>query len=157
MKGRAQERRAARCLYFYFALCIIRTMAKRDLQSVMDTVTEAASKLKKTGGMTKKNQFDFLMKIAQIGGLDNADPEVKKLKRVWGEQLRERREANSLSLRDVASQSWFAFRTVKKIEDGDAHIGFYPVAHILLEVCISKLTTDSAKEKAEPLPHASTR
>lgn len=131
-------------------------MKKRELQPLIESVMAKADQLKQPGA-TKADQFDFLMEMAKVGGLDNGDPEVKRLKRIWGKQLQERREVHSLSLRAVSRKALMSHKTIAAVESGDAHIARYPLAHFMLEVCIANLTTDLAKEKAETFPNASIR
>lgn len=123
-------------------------MAKRTLQSVNAEIAAAIKKLNQPGGATKGNQFRFLFQMAKVGGLDNSAPEVKELKSVWGEQMRARRLSHGLSLRDVGRHTLMSYRTIKDIEEGKAHVGFYPFVALMLEVCIANVE-DKAAEKVK--------
>lgn len=122
-------------------------MKKRELQPLIESVTAKADKLKLPGSNTKVNQMDFVLEMAKVAGLDNDDSEVKRLKGIWGEQLRTRREDYNLSLREVGRAALMNHKTIAAVERGDAHIARYPFVHFMLEVCISKLTTESEQEK----------
>ncbi len=120
-------------------------MKKRDLQSVIDSSMAAIAKLREPGGETKANQFAFLMEMAKVAGLDNDDPDVKRLKRIWGKQLNERREAYGLTQRAVARKVYVSHKTVAAMERGESHISRYPLVMFMFEAYICELETEKEK------------
>ncbi len=107
----------------------------------------AIEKLRQPGGMTKVNQLKFLWELAKVGGLDNSAPDIVKLKKVWGEYLRERR--GELSMRDVARRLHVNHRTIAMLEQGEAHIATYPFSMMVLEAYLIELKEKTGSEELQ--------
>jgi DNA-binding transcriptional regulator YiaG len=121
-------------------------MALKNLSKAFDRVSQA-----KPGNLPFAVRMNVLLALIQLSFVPNSDKgRVAEVKKAFGENMRQLREAAGITQMEIAARSKFPQRQVSAVEIGEAHIALYPPMMLALEFCrVEKLGLEKSKEGKE--------